>query len=77
MILLCSSHCFQVTNLSACLTQQQQSADNKKKDVNNFIIWAQPPLIGQKHTNNMHGHFLFLMSPGCRHHLKAGYPGCS
>lgn len=67
-------------HLWAGLTQQQQglfkTALAATGTVNNFINWPGPPLIEQKHTNNMEKHFLFLMSPCRRGHLKAGYPVC-
>ena len=57
-------------HLSAALTQQQQQGSVETTraatgNVNNFINRPRPPLIEQKHTNNMEKHFLFLMSP-CR-----------
>lgn len=66
--------------LSTGLTQQQQGSVKMTRGatgaVNNFITRPQPPLIEQKHTNNMEKHFLFLMSPCYHCHLKAGYPVC-
>lgn len=57
--------------LSTGLTQQQQQGlvtmtRGATGAVNNFITGPQPPLIEQKHTNNMEKHFLFLMWP-CYH----------
>lgn len=68
-------------HLPAGLTQQQQQGSFETTlvatgTVNNFINRPRPPLIEQKHTNNMEKHFLFLMSPCCSGHLKAGYPVC-
>lgn len=67
------SFCLHVT---AALTQQPSSSETTlvpTGTVNNFIKRPQPPLIEQKHTNNMEKHFLFLPLP-CHH--KAGYPVC-
>lgn len=80
MTLVYLSNIFLSNHLSAGLTQKQQGLFQTTLvatgTVNNFINRPWPPLIEQKHTNNMEKHFLFLMSPCRRSHLKAGYPVC-
>lgn len=70
------SHLCLVRHLSAALTHQGsfEMTLAATGTVNNFINQFQPLLIEQKHTNNMEKHFLFLMPPCRRFHLRAGYP---
>ncbi len=80
MTLVYLSNIFLRNHLSAALTQRQQGSFQTTLvatgTVNNFINRPWPPLIEQKHTNNMEKHFLFLMLPCRRSRLKAGYPVC-
>lgn len=55
-----------------CSSSSRMSSLVATGTVNSFINRLQPPLIEQKHTNNMEKHFLFLMPPHLLSHLKVG-----